>query len=292
MSETWTIRKVLTWTTQHFEKRQVDSPRLTAEVLLAHVLKVGRVRLYVDLDRPLSKEELATFRALIERRMAGEPTQYLTGVKEFYNRPFKVDARVLVPRPETELLVEASLRALPKDAPARALDVCTGSGCIAISLAAERPQASVLATDLSPDACALARENAEALGVSARVTILQGDLFAPVPEDARFQLVVSNPPYIASGEIPGLSAEVRREPNMALDGGKDGLSFIRRIIMEARRWLVPGGLLAMEIGETQGSAVQALLQAAGYEDARVEKDLERRDRLAFGTQPAAHGPQS
>ncbi len=256
MSETWTIRKVLTWTTQHFEKRQVDSPRLTAEILLAHVLKTSRVRLYVDLDRPLSKEELAAFRALIERRMSGEPTQYLTGVKEFYNRTFKVDARVLIPRPETELLVEAALRALPKDAPSRALDVCTGSGCIAISLAAERPQASVLATDLSPDACALARENAEALGVGARVTVVQGDLFAPVPADARFQLVVSNPPYIASEEIPGLSAEVRREPHLALDGGKEGLLVIRRVIEGARRYLLPGGLLAMEIGETQGNAVR------------------------------------
>jgi release factor glutamine methyltransferase len=291
-SETWTIRKVLTWTTQHFEKRQVDSPRLTAEVLLSHVLKTGRVRLYVDLDRPLSKDELATFRALIERRMAGEPTQYLTGVKEFYNRSFKVDARVLIPRPETELLVEAALHALPKDAPSRALDVCTGSGCIAISLAAERPQASVLATDLSPEACALARENAEALGVGARVTVSQGDLFAPVPEDARFQLVVSNPPYIASWEIPGLSVEVRREPHLALDGGQDGLGVIRRVIEGARRYLLPGGLLAMEIGETQGTAVRELLQAAGYQDARVEKDLERRERLAFGTQPAATGPQA
>jgi release factor glutamine methyltransferase len=291
-SETWTIRKVLTWTAQHFEKRQVDSPRLTAEVLLSHVLKVGRVRLYVDLDRPLSKEELATFRALIERRMAGEPTQYLTGVKEFYNRPFRVDGRVLIPRPETELLVEAALRVLPKDAPSRALDVCTGSGCIAISLAAERPQASVLATDLSPDACALARENAEALGVGARVTVSQGNLFEPVPGDARFQLIVSNPPYIASWEIPDLSAEVRREPHLALDGGQDGLAVIRRVIEGARRYLLPGGLLAMEIGETQGNAVQELLQAAGYENARVEKDLERRDRLAFGTQPAATGPQA
>jgi release factor glutamine methyltransferase len=291
-SETWTIRKVLTWTTQHFEKRQVDSPRLTAEILLSHVLKTGRVRLYVDLDRPLSKEELATFRALIERRMAGEPTQYLTGVKEFYNRPFKVDARVLIPRPETELLVEAALHALPKDAPSQALDLCTGSGCIAISLAAERPQVAVLATDLSPDACALARENAETLGVSARVTISQGDLFAPVPEDARFQLVVSNPPYIASREIPGLSAEVRREPHLALDGGQDGLTVIRRVIEGARRYLVPGGLLALETAETQGNAVRELLQAAGYENVRVEKDLERRDRLAFGTQPVATGPQS
>jgi len=291
MSEPWTIRKVLTWTTQHFEKRGVEAPRLTTEMLLSHVLKLSRVRLYVDLDRPLDKEELAAFRALIERRMAGEPTQYLTGVREFYNRSFKVDARVLIPRPETELLVEAALHLLPKDAPGRALDVCTGSGCIAISLAAERPQATVLATDLSPDACALARENAQALGVAGRVTVLEGDLFAPVPAAERFDVVVSNPPYIASAEIPTLSAEVRREPKLALDGGADGLVAIRRVVEGARRFLRPGGLLAMEIGETQGPAVKALLQAAGYADARVEKDLERRDRLAFGTQPAASGPQ-
>jgi release factor glutamine methyltransferase len=286
-SENWTVRKVLTWTTQHFEKRGVDAPRLTTEVLLAHVLKTSRVRLYVDLDRPLEKTELTTFRALIERRMAGEPTQYLTGVREFYNRPFKVDPRVLIPRPETELLVEAALHKLPKDGPGLALDVCTGSGCIAISLAAERPQATVMATDLSADACALAKENAQALGVAERVTVLQGNLFAPLPPDARFDVVASNPPYIAAGEIPTLSAEVRREPHMALDGGPDGLVLIRKVIEGARRVLKPGGLLAMEIGETQGDAVKALLQAAGYDDARVEKDLERRDRLAFGTQPVA-----
>ncbi|MCE9668212.1 peptide chain release factor N(5)-glutamine methyltransferase [Myxococcus stipitatus] len=290
-SETWTIRRVLTWTTQHFEKRQVDAPRLTAEILLSHVLKTGRVRLYVDLDRPLSKEELGAFRALIERRLSGEPTQYLTGTKEFYNRPFKVDARVLIPRPETELLVEACLRALPKDAPARALDVCTGSGCIAISLAAERPLLSVTATDLSEGACALARENAEALQVADRVTVLPGDLFAPLPPDALFQVVVSNPPYIASDEIPGLSAEVRREPKLALDGGADGLLALRRVVSGARKVLAPGGLLALEMGETQGPAVLELLRAAGYEDARVEKDLERRERMAFGTQPAASGTQ-
>jgi len=291
MSEPWTLRKLLTWTTQHFEKKGVDAPRLTTEVLLAHVLKTTRVRLYVDLDRPMEKDELTAFRALIERRLAGEPTQYLTGVREFYNRPFKVDPRVLIPRPETELLVEAALHQLPKDGPGTALDVCTGSGCIAISLAAERPQATVLATDLSPDACALARENAQALKVGERVTVLQGNLYAPLPPDARFDVVVSNPPYIASGEIPTLSPEVRREPHMALDGGPDGLVLIRKVIEGARRVLKPGGLLAMEIGETQGGALKDLLQAAGYADVRVEKDLERRDRLAFGTQPVASGTQ-
>ncbi|NOK20208.1 peptide chain release factor N(5)-glutamine methyltransferase [Corallococcus carmarthensis] len=287
MSDVWTIRRLLTWTTQHFEKRQVDAPRLTTEILLAHVLKTGRVRLYVDLDRPLSKDELAAFKALIERRMAGEPTNYLTGTKEFYNRPFKVDARVLIPRPETELLVEAVLHAVPRDAPSRVLDVCTGSGCIAISVAAERPQATVMATDLSKDACALARENAQALGVAERVSVLEGDLFSPLPPDATFRVVVSNPPYIDSGDIAGLSAEVRREPRLALDGGPDGLVALRRVIQGARRVLEPGGLLALEMGETQGSAVLELLRAAGYADARVEKDLERRERMAFGTQPAA-----
>ncbi|GMU00147.1 peptide chain release factor N(5)-glutamine methyltransferase [Corallococcus caeni] len=287
MSDVWTIRRILTWTTGHFEKRGVDAPRLTTEILLAHVLKTGRVRLYVDLDRPLSKDELAAFKALIERRMAGEPTNYLTGAKEFYNRPFKVDARVLIPRPETELLVEAVLHSVPKDAPSRVLDVCTGSGCIAISVAAERPQATVLATDLSKDACALARENAQALGVAERVSVLEGDLFAPLPPGETFRVVVSNPPYIDSGDIAGLSAEVRREPRLALDGGPDGLTALRRVIQGARRVLEPGGLLALEMGETQGSAVLELLRAAGYVDARVEKDLERRERMAFGTQPAA-----
>jgi release factor glutamine methyltransferase len=285
MSEPWTIRKVLTWTTQHFEKKGVDSPRLTAEILLSFVLKLDRVRLYIDLDRPLDAQELAAYRALIERRMAGEPTQYLTRVKEFYNRRFRVDPRVLIPRPETELLVEAVLQHLPRDAPARALDLCTGSGCIAVSLAAERPLASVWATDLSGDACALARENAEALGVGSRVTVLEGDLFAPVPEGARFDVVVSNPPYIATHEIDGLSPEVRKEPRLALDGGQDGLELLRRVVRGARERLKAGGLLALEIGETQGAAVRGLVAEAGFLDARVEQDLERRERMVFGTQP-------
>lgn len=287
MTETWTIRKVLAWTAPHFEKKGIDAPRLTAEILLAHVLKVDRVRLYVDHDRPLNADELATFRALISRRLSGEPTQYLTGSREFYGRAFRVDARVLIPRPETELLVEMALDGLPKDAPSRVVDLCTGSGCIAVTIAAERPLASVWATDLSPDACAVAKENAERLDVAARVTVLAGDLFAPLPADARFDLVVSNPPYIASAQIPGLQTEVQKEPHLALNGGLDGLVLIRRIIGDARGRLNPGGLLAMEIGEDQGEAVRALLESAGYTQVRIEPDLERRERLAFGTQPVA-----
>ncbi|MBX5483472.1 MAG: peptide chain release factor N(5)-glutamine methyltransferase [Myxococcaceae bacterium] len=286
-ADAWTIRRVLGWTAQHFEKKQIDSPRLTAEVLLAHVLGCDRIRLYVDLDRPLSKQELAAYRGLIERRVQGEPTAYLTGTRDFYGRAFRVDARVLIPRPETELLVEAILRHIPKDAPARLLDLCSGSGCVAVTFAAERPQASVWATDLSGDACAVARENAEALGVGARVTIRTGDLFEPLPPDARFDAIAANPPYIPSAEIPGLMIEVRKEPLLALDGGEDGLRVIRRIVAGARDRLKPGGVLAIEITEHQGEAVAQLFGAAGFEAVRVEKDLARLDRLVVGTAPQA-----
>lgn len=279
--DTWTIRRVLDWTRGHFEKQQIDDPRLTSEILLGHVLSVPRVKLYMDLDRPLSKDELGTYRGLIQRRLGGEPTQYLTGVREFYGRRFKVDARVLIPRGETELLVEAALQALPKDTPARVIDLCTGSGCVAVSLAAERPQASVWATDLSVDALAVARDNAEANGVGGRVTFFEGDLFAPVPQGATFDVIVSNPPYVKASEIAGLQKEVQKEPRLALDGGDDGLSIIRRLIAGAKGRLKAGGLLALEIGDDQGPALLELLQQADYRDARIEKDLARHDRLAL-----------
>ncbi|MBX7098515.1 MAG: peptide chain release factor N(5)-glutamine methyltransferase [Myxococcaceae bacterium] len=285
--EVWTVRKVLGWTAGHFEKSTVDSPRLTAEILLTHVLNTSRVKLYTDLDRPLQKTELAAYRALITKRLEGQPTAYLTGYREFYGRRFAVDARVLVPRPETELLVEAALKVLPKDAPSRALDLCTGSGCVALSLALERPKASVWAVDVSPGACAVAKANAEALGAGGRVTVLEGDLFAPVPEGARFDLVTANAPYVKTGELAGLQKEVRQEPTLALDGGPDGLDVIRRIADGALARLKPGGLLALEIGDDQGEAMVTLLTRAGYRDVRVDVDLARLPRLAFGTAPGA-----
>ena len=282
MSETWTIRRVLEWTRGHFEKQDIDEPRLTAEQLLGHVLSIARVKLYMDLDRPLSKDELATYRALIQRRLTGEPTQYLVGFREFYGRRFAVDARVLIPRPETELLVQAALNALPKDAPCRVLDLCTGSGCIAVSIAAERPQASVWAADLMPTALEVARANATTLGVDARVTFFEGDLFAPVPAGATFDVIVSNPPYVKSGEIAGLQKDVQKEPRAALDGGPDGLRLLERVITGALPRLKPGGLLALEIGEDQGNAVSELMTRSGYRDVKVEKDLARHDRLVLG----------
>jgi release factor glutamine methyltransferase len=286
MSEpSWTVRRVLGWTTQHFEKLGLDSPRLTAELLLAHVLHTSRVRLYTDLDRPLEAGELAAYRGLIARRAAGEPTSYLTGTREFYGRTFAVDPRVLVPRPETELLVEAVLQAVPRDAEIRVLDLCTGSGCVGITLALERPRARVLATDASPGAVEVARANAAALGPADRFEARLGDLLAPVEGEPPFDVVVANPPYVPTGELPTLSPEVRREPPLALDGGADGLDVVRRIAEEAPRRLVPGGLLALEIGDGQGPAVHSLLEAAGYGSVRIERDLARHDRLALGTHP-------
>jgi len=286
----WTVRRVLGWTTQHFEKLGLDSPRLTAELLLAHVLHTSRVRLYTDLERPLEASELAPYRNLIARRAAGEPTSYLTGAREFYGRTFAVDARVLVPRPETELLVEAVLQTFPRDAELRVLDLCTGSGCVGITVALERPRAQVLATDVSPDAVEVARANAAALGAADRFEARLGDLFAPVASEAPFDVIVANPPYVPAGQLPTLSAEVRREPRLALDGGPDGLDVVRRIAGEAPRRLVPGGLLALEIGDGQGPAVHSLLQAAGYGSVRIERDLARHDRLALGTHPRGPAP--
>jgi release factor glutamine methyltransferase len=285
MSETWTVRKVLAWTTQHFERGGVDAPRLTAEILLAHVLETDRIHLYVDLDRPLISDELSGYRSLIQRRANGEPTQYLTGLRHFYNRAFRVDSRVMVPRSETELLVEKVLQLLPPDRAARALDLCTGSGCIAVTLAAERPYCSVWATDISTAACEVARLNAELLEVGSRVSVLQGDLFGPLPQDARFDVVIANPPYVRSNELPGLSSEVQREPPVALDGGPDGLDVIRRVVAECHTWLRPGGTLALEIGETQGGELLRLLERQGLAAPRIEKDLAKLDRFAFASLP-------
>lgn len=272
MAEPWTIRRVLTWTSDYFQRKGIDSPRLTADLLLAHVLGLKRVQLYTDMDRPLHKDELAAYRGLVERRVAGMPTHYLLGEREFYGLPMKVDPRVLIPRPETEQLVEMALERLPEDASGPVLDLCTGSGCIAVALAAKRPNLKVIATDLSADALAVARENAERNGVAERVEFREGDLFAPVAGQ-RFQLIVSNPPYVATAKIDGLMAEVRQEPRRALDGGADGLDLLRIIARQAPEHLVPGGDLLVEIGEEQGEQVKALFEQAGLVECRVHEDF-------------------
>ncbi len=276
VSEVWTSLKLLAWTQGYFARAGVASPRLDAELLLAHVLSCDRVRLYLDFDKPLGAAELAAYRELVRRRAEGEPVAYLTGAKEFHGRRFRVDARVLVPRPETELLLEAALPALPADG--AALDLCTGSGALAVTLKLERPGARVTATDLSAEALEVAAANAAALG--AEVELRQGDLFAALPSPPpRFDVVVANPPYVPSGEWQGLPREVRREPRLALDGGPDGLRLLSRIAAEAPRFLAPGGLLVAEMHESHLEALPRLCREAGFASAEARRDLAGLPRL-------------
>lgn len=285
MGVAWTTLGVLDWTTQRFTEAGIAAARLEAQILLAHVLGCTRVQLYTGFDKPLGEAELAAYRALIKRRLAGESVSYLVGETEFWGLPFHVDPSVLVPRPDTETVIEV-VRAVRADRAAahRFLDLCTGSGVIAISLAREYPAAQVVATELSPEAAAIARRNAERNQVAARVDVRVGDLFAPVAGE-RFDLIAANPPYIASAVIATLSAEVRREPRLALDGGADGLAFYDRIAAAARDHLVPGGAIVLEHGFDQADAVRARLAAAGFTDVALTHDLGKNPRVTRGTAP-------
>jgi release factor glutamine methyltransferase len=267
---------VLTWTSGRFAERGIPSARLDAEVLLAHVLKTNRVALYTGFDQPLEEAELAAYRELIRRRLGGEPVAYLIGEQEFWSLPLAVDARVLVPRRDTETLVEVGVRA----GGARVADVATGSGAIALALAKELPDARVVATDVSADALAVARANVERHALGERIELRQGDLVQPL--DDGYQLIVSNPPYVPTGALAGLAPEVRREPRLALDGGVDGLTVLRRLIPAARAKLADGGTLAVEHGYDQGAAVRGLLEAAGYRDVTTTRDLAGNERVTSG----------
>ena len=278
----WTTLGVLDWTTQRFSDAGIAAARLEAQVLLAHVLGCSRVQLYTGFDKPLGEAELASYRALIKRRLAGESVSYLVGETEFWGLPFHVDASVLVPRPDTETVIDVARVARPCRAlPCRILDLCTGSGVIAVSLAKEFPAAQVVATELSPAAAAIARRNAARNGVADRVDVREGDLFAPVAGE-RFDLIAANPPYIASAVVPTLSIEVRREPVIALDGGHDGLRFYDRICAAARDHLTGDGILIVEHGYDQAEAVRARLATAGLSDVTLVHDLGKNPRVTWG----------
>ena len=256
----WTIKALLAWTTTFLQEKGFEAAKREAEILLAHVLGGKRMDLFVRFDEQPTDAERTKFRELIHRRVAGWPVAYLVGSREFYLLSFDVDPAVLVPRPDTETLVlEAIKRLKPLAAPA-VLDVGTGSGCIAVSLAHQKKDARVTATDVSPDALAVARRNATKHGVADRMAFLQGDLFAPLPAGDTFDLIASNPPYIAQSEFAALAPDVRdHEPRLALDGGPDGLAFYRRIANGVVPFLKPGGSLLLEIGYTQYDAVRSLL---------------------------------
>ena len=278
----WTTLGVLDWTTQRFSDAGIAAARLEAQVLLAHVLGCSRVQLYTGFDKPLGEAELASYRALIKRRLAGESVSYLVGETEFWGLPFHVDASVLVPRPDTETVIDVARVARPNRAlPCRSLDLCTGSGVIAVSLAKEFPAAQVVATELSPAAAAIARKNAARNDVADRFDVREGDLFAPVHGE-RFDLIADNPPYIASAVVPTLSAEVRGEPVIALDGGDDGLRFYDRICAAAREHLTADGILIVEHGYDQADAVRARLSAAGFSEITLVHDLGKNPRVTWG----------
>lgn len=355
----WTIAEVLRWTQGRFVSAGLSSPRLDAELLLCHALGRPRVALYTHHDQPLAPEELAGYRELIRRRLQGEPVAYLVGQREFWSLSLRVTADVLVPRPETEVLVEVALALLaggpaqeeaqeqtqaggearqetwieyedvhheepqegsldaaqdeeatgaeaapaptgadtapaeadaaPVDADAapapRIADIGTGSGAVALALKKEQPAAQVFAVDRSPAALAVARDNAARLGLS--VEFLEGDLLAPLRGLPPFSLIVSNPPYIPSPELPHLPPEVRAEPALALDGGGDGLAVIRRLVAAAPACLGPGGALALEVGAGQAAAVEDLLRGAGFQQVGSTPDLARIPRVVSGRRPAS-----
>jgi len=286
--EPWSIKRVLAWATDDFKRRGNKSARLDAELLLCEALGLDRIKLIVEAERPLAEEELARYRDLIKRRRASEPIAYILGRREFFALPMRVDRRVLIPRPDTEILVETALDGTrERHLYGRMLDLCTGSGCVAIAFAKERPTWRVTAVDLSTDAATVARENVRRAGVVHNVAVLEGDLFAALPKDnVEFELITANPPYIPSGDIAGLDADVRDfEPRLALDGGADGMDITRRLVAESMRHLSPGGLLALEGGFDQAPAVEALLKTHGFSQITRSKDLAGVERVVSGRRP-------
>lgn len=281
--ESWTVLKLLQWTTDYFQRNHVPEPRTSAEVLLAHVLAEDRLFLYLNYDRPMETNELAAYRACIKRRLEGEPNQYITGLQEFWSLPLRVSPDVLIPRPETEVLVEAVLEFLDKADPNfDILDLGTGSGAIAIALAHELPTARIVATDLSMAALRLAQENAKLHHVDQRILFVRGDMFAAIPgASQRFKVVVTNPPYVSHAEILELPREIRDfEPHHALEGGPDGLAAIRHIIAEAPTVLFQAGALFMEMGAGQAESVSGLvLESQEYRSFHIRKDYSGLDRV-------------
>jgi len=282
----WSIKRVLAWAADDLKRRGYESARLEVELLLGRVLKLDRIGLIMQSERPLSALELGQFRELFKRRRAGEPVAYLLGEREFYGILLRVDSRVLVPRPDSERLVEVALeRTRERSMLGQALDLCTGSGCIAIAFARQRPTWRVTASDLSADALAVATDNAHRSGAIRNVRLVQGSLFEGVAGQ-RFDLITANPPYIAAGEIAELPVDVREfEPRLALDGGADGLDLVRQIADQAPQHLNRGSLLAMEIGADQGPQAITILQERGYRDVQLARDLGSRDRVVSGYGP-------
>lgn len=274
----WTIREVLDWATRDFAARGIESPRLDAELLVAEALGIDRVGLYLDLHRPLVDGERSMIRPLVARRREREPVAYILGHRDFYGRRFSVTPDVLIPRPDTETLVDHALDCIPADQPFGVLDIGTGSGAIAVTLAAERPLAMVTATDISQAALRVAAKNAERLGVADRIRFEQADLLSGAEQ---YDLIVSNPPYIARSEIESLQAEVREhEPIGALAAGEDGLDIVRALLTATETATATGAHLLVEVGEGQADSVRKLASSkTAWQAVAVYRDLNRIERV-------------
>ena len=285
----WRVVDLLDWTSQYFQQHAIPNPRLDAEVLLGHLLGKSRLQLYLDFEMPVFQEHLTPFRELIKKRIHHTPVSYLTNRKEFMSLEFYVDERVLIPRPETEQLVETIL-ATQTDKCQRLLELGTGSGVVATILAMQQPEWNITATDLSEEALAVAEKNAETHASTAQIKFLSGDLFEPIKAidpngETQFDAIVSNPPYVKKTEWDSLSPDVRdHEPEIALFAGDDGLTVIRRLIAEAPQYLAPNGKLILEISDTQADAVRTLINAEpAYRSYELIKDYAEKERILLAS---------
>lgn len=281
----WTIIKLVQWATTYFDTHDIDSPRATAEILLSHVLNTRRIDLYLRYDQPLTPDELERFKVLIKRRMNREPVAYILGCKEFWSMGLHITRDVLIPRPETECLVEKSLGMLAVDANMKSkliLELGTGCGAVILALASENPRHSYWATDISINAIRIARQNAMQNDLNGKIHFIAGDWFAPLgSKTGVFDLIVSNPPYIKSGDLAQLQPEIHAyEPLLALDGAADGLHCLRHIIQSAYRFLKSGGALILEIGHDQKASLKQMIAECGeYEGVSFYQDYSGYDRI-------------
>ena len=286
MSKIWTIKDILSWTTKYFSEKDIDAPRLTAELLLAKSLKKERLYLYTNFSKPLNREELADYKALIVRRGKGEPTAYITGEKEFWSLTFKVNENVLIPRPDSEIIVEKVIETYKNvNEQLLLLDVGTGSGNISVALAKELENVKIITTDISFNALTVALENIKTHSLLNKISIVNGDLFSHIKFKKFFNVIVSNPPYISEEEFENLQREVKDfEPKRALYGGEDGLMFFKKILDDSKKVLKREGMLFLEFGvPEQGEKISALMKFHGYSDIKIYEDYSGKPRVIRGT---------
>jgi release factor glutamine methyltransferase len=283
--QSWTIKKLLNWTTKHFAEKGIDSPRLSAELLLSHVLVMKRIELYTQFDKPVTRQQLDKLHELVKRASQNEPIAYIVGRTEFYSLELRVTPDCMIPRPETELLTERAIEFLRRrEGTQFVCDLCTGCGCIAVAIAKNFPDAHIIATDICDAALSVAAQNVEKHQLHDRIKLLCGDLFDPIVPQldvGKFDLIVCNPPYVSAVEFEKLDTNVRDyEPKPALFAGEDGLDVYRRIAERAGQFLKPGAALLLEIGYAQGQVVKELLEQSGtFAEIKVEKDFHDNDRI-------------